>query len=76
MFHHNVFSIIQIQLTGAPLAKSNYSFDKRMKELARKKKKEEKLQRKKGKDSSPSEEDTDQLQESNKGEVPGLGGTV
>jgi len=43
------------------LAKSNYQFNKRQKELARKKKKEEKRQRKLNKNSMESDENSDQL---------------
>jgi hypothetical protein len=48
------------------LARSNYSFNKRQKELARKKKKEQKRQRKLDKDTINSEEDPNQSQ--NEGE--------
>jgi hypothetical protein len=41
------------------LAKNNYSFDKRQKELAKKKKKEEKLQRKLEKHKNPDMEKED-----------------
>lgn len=48
------------------MARSNYSFNKRQKELARKKKKEQKRQRKLDKDTINSEEDPNQSQ--NEGE--------
>jgi len=48
------------------LARSNYSFNKRQKELARKKKKEQKRQRKLDKNTLKSEEDPNQSQ--NEGE--------
>ena len=48
------------------MARSNYSFNKRQKELARKKKKEQKRQRKLDKDTINSEEDPNQPQ--NEGE--------
>lgn len=38
------------------MAKPNYSFEKRQREIAKKKKKEEKLQRKQAKDPAPSDE--------------------
>jgi len=40
-------------LQGGPVAKPNYSFEKRQRELAKKKKKEEKAQRKLAKSSAP-----------------------
>ncbi len=43
------------------MAKSNFSFEKRQKELAKKKKKEDKLQRKKNKGIARSEGDTTSL---------------
>jgi len=49
------------------LARSNYSFNKRQKELARKKKKEQKRQRKLDKNTIKSEEDPNQSQ--NEGEI-------
>lgn len=45
------------------LARSNYSFKKRQKELAKKKKREEKIQRKHSKNSDTIEEDPNQLQD-------------
>jgi hypothetical protein len=45
------------------LARSNYSFNKRQKELARKKKKEQKIQRKLDKNNIESEENPSQLQD-------------
>jgi len=45
------------------LAKNNYSFDKRQKELAKKKKKEEKQLRKQDKKGSESEVDADRPQD-------------
>jgi len=45
------------------LARSNYSFEKRQKELARKKKKEQKRQRKLDKDTNIPEETSDQPQD-------------
>jgi hypothetical protein len=45
------------------LARSNYSFKKRQKELARKKKKEQKRQRKLYKDANIPEETSDQSQD-------------
>jgi hypothetical protein len=45
------------------LARSNYSFKKRQKELARKKKQEQKRQRKLDKDTNISEETSDQSQD-------------
>jgi len=50
------------------LARSNYQFNKRQKELARKKKKEQKRQRKLDKNTIKSEEDPNQSQ--NEGENP------
>ena len=47
---------------GIKLARSNYSFNKRQKELARKKKKEQKKQRKLDKNTIKSEENPDQSQ--------------
>ncbi len=44
------------------MARSNYKFNKRQKELARKKKKEQKRQRKLEKNDIKSEENPDQLQ--------------
>jgi len=60
------------QLKGAPLARSNFSYDKRMKELAKKKKKEEKLQRKrdKGKTQAEPEENEGTLPEAEDAETP------
>jgi hypothetical protein len=49
------------------LARSNYTFNKRQKELARKKKKEQKRQRKLDKNTIKSEETPDQSQ--NEGET-------
>jgi len=51
------------QQGGNPLAKSNYSFQKRQKELARKKKKEQKRQRKLEKDTDIPEETSDQSED-------------
>ena len=51
---------------GNKLARSNYQFNKRQKELARKKKKEEKRQRKLDKDTIKPEENPNQSQ--NEGE--------
>ena len=51
---------------GHKLARSNYQFNKRQKELARKKKKEEKRQRKMDKNTIKPEENPDQSQ--NEGE--------
>jgi hypothetical protein len=45
------------------MARSNYQFNKRQKELARKKKKEEKRQRKLEKNTIGPEENTDQSQD-------------
>ena len=53
---------------GGDLARSNYSFKKRQKELLRKKKQEEKRQRKLEKGDTPEEEITDQTQD--EGERP------
>jgi hypothetical protein len=53
---------------GNKLARSNYSFQKRQKELARKKKKEQKRQRKLDKNTINSEENPKQSQ--NEGENP------
>ena len=53
---------------GNKLARSNYQFNKRQKELARKKKKEQKRQRKLDKNTIKSEEDPNQSQ--NEGENP------
>jgi hypothetical protein len=39
-------AIVNIFTKGEPLARSNYKFEKRQKEIAKKKKKEEKFQRK------------------------------
>ena len=61
-----VVSIKNNSQGGNKLARSNYSFNKRQKELARKKKKEQKRQRKLDKDTIKSEEDPNQSQ--NEGE--------
>jgi hypothetical protein len=53
-------SLSKITAKEVKLARSNYSFNKRQKELARKKKKEEKRQRKLNKKTSKSEENPDQ----------------
>jgi hypothetical protein len=53
---------------GNKLARSNYQFNKRQKELARKKKKEQKRQRKLDKNTIKSEENPNQSQ--NEGENP------
>ena len=48
---------------GSPLARSNYQFNKRQKELARKKKKEEKRQQKLNKTNATAEDNPDQPQD-------------
>lgn len=48
---------------GDPLAKPNFNFIKRQKELEKKKKKEEKQQRKQEKATAGSEEDREQTEE-------------
>ena len=50
---------------GEVLAKTNYSFEKRQKELAKKKKKDEKRQRKQGKQGDPSEEQVETTDQNN-----------
>jgi hypothetical protein len=67
----NPFLVVIIKNNGQggnKLARSNYQFNKRQKELARKKKKEQKRQRKLDKNNINSEENPNQSQ--NEGENP------
>jgi hypothetical protein len=50
----------QIQQKRCPMAKPNYAFAKRQRDLAKKQKKEEKLQRKTGTGDNPLQEDQPQ----------------
>ncbi len=55
-----MFSLLTLlpDLTEVPMAKTNYSFDKRQREIAKKKKKDEKRLRKLEKPLTPSDEET------------------
>jgi len=55
------------------MAKPNYSFEKRQRELAKKKKKEEKLKEKEARKTSPSQGAADDPAEPAQGTVPGSG---
>jgi hypothetical protein len=58
----HVYAPSDVQQGGNNLARSNYSFQKRQKELARMKKKEEKRKRKFEKNNPPEEETPEQEQ--------------
>jgi len=54
---------LRIKTKGVSLARNNFSFEKRQKELERKKKKEHKLQRKQDKIKSHASENSDQVRD-------------
>ena len=61
-FYYGQLSIFTLE-GGFNLARSNFSFKKRQKELARKKKREDKIQRKHAKNKTTQDENPDQAQD-------------